>query len=223
MIRLGCHIAILMTLFVSSCKKDEYETYKGNNDISYYNLKVGAYVTYDVTEIIYDDFTNSIDTSVYEIKEYNESVYTDNLGRKGIKLDRYTKNKTTGLWDYLNSYYSINGVHSIERVEENKRMIKLSFPVTTDAVWNSNSLNMDNAINVFYGLIHKKYQQDAFKFESVISVESANVINSFRERSFREIYAKNIGLVFKYYVNIEKNGNIWRGVKLTYRLKDYAL
>ncbi|HEY1045515.1 MAG TPA: hypothetical protein VGF79_03690 [Bacteroidia bacterium] len=214
---------ILFILFASSCRKDEYETFKGSNDISYYNLKLGSYVTYDVTEIVYDDFTNSIDTSVYEVKEYNESVYTDNLGRKGIKLDRYIKNKTTGLWDYLNSYYSVNGQNSIERVEENKRMIKLSFPVTTDAVWNSNSLNMDNAINVFYGLIRKKYQQDAFKFESVISVESANVINSFRERSFREIYAKNIGLIFKYYVNIEKNGNIWRGIKLTYRLKDYAL
>lgn len=216
-------ILILSVLIaISSCKKDETEVYKSNSDLAYFNSSKGTFIIYDVLDITYDDFTNTIDTARYQIREFNESIFTDNTGTPGVRIERSIRNDHQSDWKYLNTWYSVIGKQSIERVEDNKRFIKLSFPVTTDAVWNSNSLNMDNAINVFYGLIRKRYQMGTFKFDNVISVESATIANKLRERAFREIYAKNIGLVYKYYVNIEKNGELSKGKRITYVLNTYG-
>lgn len=213
---------IFICLLIAGCKKDEYELNYNSFDRMYFNQKLSAYSIYDVEEIIYDDFSNSVDTFYYQLKEHNESVFSDNLGRKAMRIDRYRSDGDTNVWTYLNTWYAVSDSLMVERVEDNKRLIKLSFPITNEAVWNSNALNMDNINNVFYGLRHQKYKLDAFQFDSAVSVESNTIINSFRERAFKEVYAKNIGLVYKYYVYIDKVGNQMRGVRLVYRLKKHV-
>lgn len=179
-------------------------------------------MTYSVKEIIFDDFTNSVDTFYYELKEVYDSKFLDNLNRESIKIDRYKRNNSNELWKYQNTWYSTNDNSKAERVENNKRYVKLSFPISIDAVWNLNSLNIDNAINVYYGFIHRKFQLDAFKFDSAVSVESPSINNTYSERKYREIYAKNIGLVYKNQISIEKDGaSTKRGFIIEYRLKEY--
>jgi len=209
-------------MIMSACKKDTYEQYTRNTDVAYYNDSVGSLSVFAVSEIVFDDFSNSSDTFRYQIMEVNESEFNDNLGRKAIKIDRYKRQTDTSLWQYLNSCYSVSEFNMVERVEDNKRFIKLSFPVSSDAVWNSNAHNLDNAINVFYGTIGKPYTLDTFKFKKTISVESTIINNSFRERSFKEIYALGLGLVFKNQVAIERNGSQWRGYKINYKLLRHA-
>ncbi len=213
-----------MVFVLASCRKDEYETYVRNSEKSYYNDTLGSFSIFKVNEITFDDFTNSSDTSEYQLMEYNDTFFTDNLGRKALKVDRYRRLSDTSLWTYINSWYSVADNNMVERVEDNKRMIKLSFPITIDAVWNSNAYNLDNAVNVYYGLINKPYTLDAFKFKKALSVESTNVINSKFERSFKEIYAAGIGLVYKNHISLEKsnNGDLIRGFKINYRLLRHA-
>jgi hypothetical protein len=64
--------------------------------------------------------------------------------------------------------------------------------------------------------------RDTFKFKKTISVESTIINNSFRERSFKEIYAFGLGLVFKNQVAIERNGSQWRGYKINYKILRHA-
>lgn len=150
--------------------------------------------------------------------EFNESVFKDNLNRDAIRIDRYRRQSDTSNWQYINTWYSVLDNTMAERIENNKRIIKLSFPVSIDAVWNLNAYNSDNAVNVFYGLINQQFNLDTFKFKNAVSVVSANINDNFKERSFREVYVKQIGLVFKNHVSIEKNGSQWRGFKINYRL-----
>lgn len=217
------HIVAII-VFLAACKKDTYETYVRVTENSYYNDTLGVYNIYKVNEIKFDDFTNTSDTFNYQLMEFNDTFFVDNLGRKALKVDRYKRISDTSLWVYINSCYSVLDINMLERVEDNKRMIKISFPITLDAVWNSNAYNLDNAINVFYGLINKPYTLDNFKFRKVISVESTIVNNSKFERSYKEIYASGYGLVFKNQVNIEKsnNGDLVRGFKINYRLLKHA-
>lgn len=210
-------------LLLGACKKDAYEIYIRNTDEAYYNDSVGSLSVFDVNEVVFDDFSNSSDTFNYQIMEVNESEFKDNMGRVALKIDRYKRSSDTSLWKYQYSCYTVSDKNMVERVEDNKRFIKLSFPVTADAVWNSNAYNLDNAINVFYGAIDKPYNQDTFKFKKTISVESTIINNNFRERSFKEIYALGIGLVYKNQVAIERNGSQWRGYKIRYKLIKHAL
>jgi hypothetical protein len=52
---------------------------------------IGKYIIYDVDSTIYDDFFNDTIYYKYRIKEKLEEVFTDNQGRKAIKLVRYIK------------------------------------------------------------------------------------------------------------------------------------
>jgi len=208
--------AIVLTLF--ACRKDEYDTVRRSSDNRYFNQKSGAYSIYSVFEVVYDDFANTIDTSEYQLMEKNEAQFKDNLGRYATRIERYRRSNDTAEWTYINTWYSVSDEQMAERVEDNKRFIKLSFPITIDAVWNANSLNMDNVNNVYYGMMHRAYKQDTFTFDSVVSVESGTINNAFRERAYKEIYAKNIGLVFRNYVYIDKLGLLLRGSRIRYQL-----
>ncbi len=201
-----------------ACRKDEFESINTSSDKNYISVKTGSFSEYLVQEIIYDDFKNSIDTFVYQIKELNESVFKDNLGRNSIRVDRYIKKEDTTNWFYLNTWYTAIDVHSIERVENNSRKTVISFPISYDAVWNSNEFNMDYVNNVFYTSFHKPYTINNKKYDSSISIESVVISNSIKERAYKEVYVKNIGLVYKNKVFIDKIGSLQRGRRLNYKL-----
>ena len=188
------------------------------NDKNYISSKIGSYSDYAVQEIIYDDFKNTIDTFNYQIKEVNESTFKDNLGRNSIRIDRYKRNHDSINWDYLNTWYTSVDAHSIERIENNIRKIIISFPITNDAVWNSNEFNMEYVNNVFYTSLHKPYTLNSTKHDSSITIESVLVSNSVKERAYKEVYIKNIGLVYKNIVFIDKIGNLQRGRRLNFKL-----
>jgi hypothetical protein len=216
-------ILISCIFLLCTCKKDEYDTFYKPIDKQYFNTRIGAYVIYNVNEIVFDDFNNTSDTLNYQLRELNESVFTDNLNREAIRIDRHVRNSDSTPWKYVNTWYAVSDPRMVERVEENKRLVKLSFPITNDAVWNENALNTDNANNVFYGMMHETYKLDAFSFDSVISVRGTPRFTSTSERFFEEIYAKNIGLVYKYHVQVDNIGVVRRGFKIKYKLSAHGL
>lgn len=209
---------IILGISFFACKKDKFESVNTSNDKKYFSLKIGSYSEFSVQDILYDDFNNSIDTFNYQIKEVNESSFKDNLDRNAIRVDRYTRNNDTINWDYLNTWYAAIDAHSVERVENNSRKIIISFPISYDAVWNSNEFNMDYVNNVFYTSFHKPYTINNTRYDSSISIESVVISNSVKERVYKEVYVKNIGLVYKNIVFIDKIGTLQRGRRLNFKL-----
>ena len=209
---------IILSISFFACKKDKFESVNTSNDKKYFSLKIGSYSEFSVQDILYDDFKNSIDTFNYQIKEVNESSFKDNLGRNAIRVDRYIRNNDTINWDYLNTWYAAIDAHSVERVENNSRKIVISFPISYDAVWNSNEFNMDYVNNVFYTSFHKPYTINNTRYDSSISIESVVISNSVKERAYEEVYVKNIGLVYKNIVFIDKIGTLQRGRRLNFKL-----
>jgi hypothetical protein len=215
-------IFILTVLSLCACRKDEYEIYRPS-DKQYINTKVGAFSIYLVNEIQFNDFNNTSDTLEYQLRELNESIFTDNLGRDAVRIDRHVRSSDTAGWVYRNTWYAVSAPAMVERVEDNKRLVKLSFPISLEAVWNANSLNSDNANNVFYGLMHEKYKIGTFSFDSTVSVKNTPRITSTSERVFEEVYAKNIGLVYKNHVQVDKAGTVRRGFKIKYQIYKHGL
>ena len=207
-----------MGISLTACKKDQFESVNTSSDKNYISTKSGSYTEYSVQEIVYDDFKNTIDTLNYQLKELNESDFKDNLGRNSIRIERYQRFNDTLNWDYLNTWYTSFDLHSIERVENNIRKTIISFPISNDAIWNSNEFNMEYVNNVFYTSFHKPYIINNIKYDSSITIESVVISNSIKERAYKEVYVKNIGLVYKNIVFIDKIGTLQRGRRLNYKL-----
>jgi len=204
---------LVILLFLQTCKKDEYETVNRNIGKTYFQAKIGSYSIFKVQEIIYDDFFNRIDTFKYQLIEVNDTIFDDNLGRKSMRIERSKRNNDTAKWKFLNVWYSNADNFMAERVEENKRLVKLSFPLAEDAVWNLNVFNTDNGLSLYYDFVHQKFPLNSIVYDSTLAVKSETIFNIVKEREYLEIYANHVGLIYRNQVNIDKNNTIKRGYK----------
>ena len=82
---------ILVLIILFSCKKDETLP---NLGYTYFPDKIGTYITYEVDSFSQDeDWGPNTDTTYkFQIKEVMRSYFTDNEGRKSIRIERYRKN-----------------------------------------------------------------------------------------------------------------------------------
>lgn len=199
-----------------SCKKDLYDTQKREIGLEYVNQTKGHSIVYEVEEITFDDFTNTSDTFYYQIKTKNDTFFQDNIFKTVLRHEKYKRLNDSDLWHFQEAYYSKLNEEKYEVIENNTRYIKLSFPISADAFWNSNAFNIDNNSFVYYATIKGKTNINQTAFQNIITIKFDPIINSVRERIYEETYAKNIGLIKMHKVFIEKNNNILRGYKLKY-------
>jgi hypothetical protein len=172
---------------------------------NYYPIEIGTYRVYNVTEISHFDGTaqNAIhDTDHYQIKEYLESEFIDGEGRTSIRIERYRRDSANHPWVISDVWWAHRGASRLEQNEENEKFIKLVFQVDKGDVWDGNAENSRTRQD--YETLDKDvpYALNGFSFDSTITI----LQNDFRDgvlfHEFEyEIYARNVGMIKKYYKN----------------------
>ena len=89
-----------------------------------------------------------------------------------------------------------------ELIEENERIIKLKFPVNSYTNWNANVFNSSSSLECFYEQIHSPKIINGLFFDSTATVNQGSDRNLIRFYKKQEVYAKGIGLVYKYYKDL---------------------
>lgn len=216
---------IAALLIVASCKKES------SNEIldighNYYPISQGSYCTFTVNAVTYDDFYTPVlvDTARYELKE----VIGEYLGMNGAlqtyKLYQYKRIVNTDEWDLINVWTIALDNFKIIRNEENESYIKLVFPVNKGARWNGNAYNVNDKETYEYADVHYSFQISGFNFDSVLTVLQRDESSLIDEYYAEEKYAKNIGLIYKKKVSLQKevDGSIKSGFDITFTLLDYG-
>lgn len=209
------HIILIILIFaLFSCQSD-IETIDLGYD--YYITKPGYYLIYTVDSICFDDFYNTSDTTNFLLKELMESTFVDNEGRMAFRIERWHKYSDTLPWKLKNVWYCVKTNQRVERVEENTRFIKLIFPIKNFYRWDGNALNNLGYQEYKYQNAHHPLQILNFYFDSTVKVLQDSFVNLKYVRYKYEIYAKNVGLVKKVFVDLENkdnlSGEIKKGVK----------
>lgn len=209
-------ISFLLLNFSWACKKDTNPT--PDMGYNYFPNQVGRYVIYDVDSIYYDNANlNSgthlakIDTFKFQLKEKIESIYSDNLNRPTIRLERYVKyyndtvNYSQMQWTLRNVWAENLTATTAEKVEENIRYVKLVFPVKENQNWNGNAQNINPEMDYYYAFIDQSFKIRNTIYDSVLQVTQYDDGGSvLTERKFyAEKYARNIGLVYKEIIDIQ--------------------
>jgi hypothetical protein len=169
---------------------------------------------------LYPDTANEnfFKTFNYFIKEKNDSVYFDNERRSTIILGRYKKDSANTGW-YNCAAWAVNITTStVEKVEENKRFVKMVFPVSENAGWNGNAYNTLPAQIYSYQNCFTSYTINSHFFDSTVTVRQQIDSTVFESHYELEVYAAHIGMVYKRYRSIERNagGHITNGVDYSY-------
>ena len=192
-----------------NCKKTTINNVYLGKD--FYPLEISYWQEYKVDSIVFNDFTTpvSVDTFSFILKEEIESTYTDLNGDLNYRIVQSKKNDSTN--------YTINHIVSVkptetnlQKVEHDLRFIKLVFPPKKDKTWNGNIYidAIDEASLEFYNPnkynweytytdVYHSFEINNLTFDSCITIVQIDEENLFEKKYSKEIYAKNVGLVYK--------------------------
>ena len=117
-----------------SCRGIELENIEVNKGYNYFPLQKGKFVIYDVTQkrfftVNKDQHIVYKDSAVYQLKEEIVDTLRDAAGRQSFKIHRFTRPDATVAWTFVNAWYATGTDSQAERVEDNRRFVKLAFPI----------------------------------------------------------------------------------------------
>ncbi len=213
-------------LFLLACEKDTTEEI--SFDYEYYDLTPGRFCIYDVVDIEHDE-NQAVqhDTTYYQLKTVIGDTFIDNSGRITRKFLRYTRDSIQDNWLLKDVWTTLIENNKAELVEENQRIVKLVFKPTYEKVWNINMFNVSSKINAKYAAIDQPFTIGNQVFDKTLKVDIQNFFSLVDDRVKYDVYAKNVGLIYKYFkdntiANFDKN-TIKKGKELYYTLVSYGI
>jgi hypothetical protein len=216
-----------LSLLVFSCKKDEQPSVLSSFHYGYYPIKEGSFWVYQVTEIIHDENAAiSHDTISYQLKTEIGDTLLDNEGRIVNRFNRYKRSNPLAAWVLTDVWTTVVAENRAELVEENIRRVVLRFPVKTATIWDPNQFNFLPSAQAYYEYIHKPFTVGSIQSDSTVHVVSAKELTLVSYQNQYEVYAKQIGLVKKYYKDLQISNfdtlDVSQGKELYFSLLEYG-
>mgnify|MGYP001563275321 CR=1 FL=1 len=207
-------IQLFFLLVIAGCRKDP--STKVNFHYDYFPITTGSWITYDADSVVYDDFKETIDTFSYQVKEVVDTSFVDLEGDTAFVLYLYKRLADTLPWQNYKTWSCKLLKGTAEKVEDNLRFIKLIFPVSGNQTWEGNSLfNTNQSDMECYGKwdyryqnIHEKNDSLSASFDSTVTVLQVDEQPLTNKNYSMEIYAKDVGLIYKKHICLQKGGDI---------------
>jgi len=221
-------ILLFSALLILSCKKDNSGIPQFHYE--YYPLEEGTYVVYEAMEIAHDiQALVARDTNRFYLKTVIGEPLIDNSGNEARKFFRYVKTNIDDAWTLKDVWTTRRHEQRIELVEENVRIVKLVFPPNISKMWDVNAYNTRERLMARYNpdLLHTPRIISDFVLDSTIHVDEQDFFSLVDHRRKYEVYAKNIGLVYKMYKdNAISNFDTLQiriGREIHYRMIDFGV
>lgn len=204
-----------------SCSDDDSNSISnGSIGYQYIPLKVGSELVYQIDSISYDEFTGTVDTTTFFLRELVEEEFNDIVGNTSFLIGIYKRNSDTLSWIKKSNISKKIVGRRYEKLENNTILIPLVFPLAENVSWDVNALN--SAFSELYSFknLHESLRVNGINYDSVLVVdqkEEQNLIERFLEE---EKYAAQIGLIQKRKMAIqtELNGTIKNGTDVRMNL-----
>lgn len=195
---------LFLAIYLVSCKKTVDIPVKEDfsSDFDYFGLKKGNFIEYDVVHILHDDEVDIHDTTKFKFKTLVGDTFIDNQGRIASKFYRFTWNDINDTWKIKDVWSAIVDGKNAELVEENQRILKLTFPIKLSTPWNPFVLSTSNPENYVYSMIHNPATINSFQFDSTVTVLQNKYYTLVDYKRQTETYARNVGMISKYYKNL---------------------
>lgn len=175
---------------------------------NYIPIDTGRYYIYDVDSIYFDctAVPAANDTTHYQVKEFYPSTFLDGMGETAINCTRYYRTDSTQPWVIsggTNVWWIKRTTTRLEKREENLNYIKMTYPIDENYTWDGNAYNNLGSQDYYYGSNNIPFNNGYGSYDSTITVyQKIDTTNMIQYYLFTETYARNIGMVHKYEINI---------------------
>ncbi|MFT6442141.1 MAG: hypothetical protein ACJASM_001683 [Salibacteraceae bacterium] len=185
------------------CKKSETEVV--DIGLKYYPTSADFYRIFQVDSIVFNDFTERVDTFQYFIKETIIGNYqVENETRTSV-LDQKKRKLVDPFWLDNLSWSFQKDNFTVEENKNNTPKIVLIFPVKTGISWNSNTRNsLDQEEYTITNLKTETILGNTFN--NVITIEKFNETDPLQLNTEigEEKYAQDVGLIYLYEKRVKR-------------------
>jgi hypothetical protein len=191
-------LGMMMVLF--SCADDQVVDSIQPESVNYFPLSSGSWIIYQIDSTGYQTSgCQEVKMSTrYQLKEEVDSSFLDGTNQLTYRILRYKRGNESLPWEFANVWTAKADNKSAQRVEENIRYIKMSFPVDSRTTWNGNAYNLYDEEIYRYGTIHTPYALNGLQFDSTAEVIQYRLDDSLIFKIDKtERYAKGVGLIYK--------------------------
>jgi hypothetical protein len=221
-------LAVTVVL-VFACSKDPESAPAATNMADYYPLVIGKYITYKLDSTVYTNLGTIKVVRSYIVRDYVDSKFKDNLGNDTYRIRRMMRDAVdTTIWRDNATFLVTPTLRTTEFMENNLRFIKLINPVREFTAWQGNSYinvkedfyNFYENWEYFYEKVNEPYTANGKFFDSTITVNQVDYIDSvvykdtakidltnykfkfrFEVSNSSEVYAKGVGLIQKQFLH----------------------
>lgn len=208
------YLCILVLVF-DSCGKDDDVLGDGNPnpkvvDYSYFPINIGHWVVYDVDSTVYDEVANGKKNSYqFQIKEVVQSVFKDNTGKDVLRVERYRRVDSTAKWALIKVLTFALYNESAHVYEDNRRIVKLVFPMQKNKTWNGYVFtDLEEQLKFKFIGVAQSDTVNSKTLENVSTVLQQDEVNAIQYFHVEEKYAKDIGLVAKIIIRDSSNVSV---------------
>ena len=203
--------AFISLLF--SCNKQEVEDPNIDFGYEYYPLELGKFREFEADSIIYDPTSGGTEVLLSKtfVREEITDTLLDNSGNTLYVMSRFERPTQDTAWEIARTIsLSLNETQAI-RNEDNLRFIEMVFPLDEGQDWDGNQFFDPSLIISIAGESIEMYKSWAYEtrsigqsfteaglnFDDVVEVSMADSENLIELRMARQVFARNIGLVFR--------------------------
>jgi hypothetical protein len=180
------------------CSSETLSPDIANLGATYFPLDTGSYRIYDVERIEYV-FSGDNDTSRFFMKEVVADTFASLAGETAFRIERFVSESLKGDYQLDSVWVAYNNLSQAVLIENNIPFIKLVFPVREGLKWDGNSLNaMEEDTYEMIELNRPFALSDTLNFDKTLQVvQEVDDDHLIRSENRFEIYAENIGLIYK--------------------------
>ncbi len=194
-----------------ACSKSNDEDTTVDVTYTYFPLSQGMQWLYQVDSLVYDDNTGhtTIDTFIYKYKE----VVGEAIGNtEEFRLYRYFQQNDSAIWTESNAWVIGKNNFAATKNHENRKYMKLSFPLKEGKTWNGNLYNSKEA-QEFEAV---NFDKPFGNYAKTVQVNHFHEENRIEEIRRYEVYARDIGMIYSLSDSLNTQEKGTRGIR--YRL-----
>jgi hypothetical protein len=196
-------IYLLLLLIAASCSREEVQLDERALGLQYFPLETGLYRIYAVEEIQFFLNTGCVENAAlttYQVREAVVDSFANLEGGYSYRIARSVRNNPGEIWRQDSIWTARRDHRRAVLVENNIPVMKLSFPLEDKKVWDGNILNDREEDTYELTRFFKPFTADigSITFPRTVTVVQEDFDDLIVFKDIRkEIYAEDIGLVYK--------------------------
>jgi hypothetical protein len=191
---------LMLLLFLAGCKTNTVEPDPDALGHRFFPLEVKSFRIYQVNETRY--LNDQATTTSYQVRERVEAVVTDLANEETFHIIRSRRESPSQPWADDSVIVVRRSVSDLRVTRHNVKVVQLIFPVRNGKSWNANAFNHSGQNEFTYQAVGLPYTVDNQTYDKTVTVIQGDVSNLIELDERKEVYAEDIGLIYKEYTRL---------------------